>query len=89
MTTRARRSAERFGACRGRLPPQKLEQINERAALDDQRAVHVEFAEIEVGMQRELQRGERALETDGDIGTRLRGYRLAELQLGAVGSNDR
>jgi hypothetical protein len=40
-------------------------------------------------MQRELQRGERALETDDDSGTRLRGCRLAELQLGTIGSNDR
>jgi hypothetical protein len=53
--------------------PQQLEQIPERPALNDQRAVPIKLAEIEVRMQRELQRGERALEAYGDIRTRLCG----------------
>jgi hypothetical protein len=40
-------------------------------------------------MQRELQRGERALEAYGHILTRLCGCQFAELFLVAVGSNDR
>src|SRR6476646_11427229 len=71
------------------VAPQELEQIPERPALDDQRAVHIKFAEIEVRMQRELQRGERALEAYGHIRTRLCGCQFAELFRVAVGSNDR
>src|SRR4051812_27874064 len=71
------------------VAPQELEQIPERAALDGQRAVHIKFAEIEIRMQRELQRGERALEAYGHIRTRLCGCQFAELFRAAVGSNDR
>ena len=71
------------------VAPQELEQIPERPALDDQRAVHVKFAEIEVRMQRELQRGEHALEAYGHIRPRLCGRQFTELFRVAVGSNDR
>src|SRR4030095_7460745 len=71
------------------IAPNELEQIPERPALEDQSAVHVKFAEIEVRMQRELQRGERALEPYGHLRTRLCGCQFAELFLVAVGSNDR
>src|SRR2546429_3477020 len=71
------------------VAPQEFEQIPERPTLNDQRAVHIKFAEIEVRMQRELQRGERALEAYGHILTRLCGCQFAEMFLVAVGSNDR
>src|SRR6185312_16097670 len=71
------------------VAPQELEQIPERPGLDEQRAVHIKFDKIEVRMQRELQRGERALEAYGHIRTRLCGCQLAELFRVAVGSNDR
>src|SRR6476619_6357696 len=71
------------------VPPKEFEQIPERPALNEQRAVHIKFAEIEVRMQRELQRGERALEAYGHIRTRLCGCQFAELFCVAVGSNDR
>src|SRR4029077_15016171 len=55
------------------VAPQQLEQIPERPALNDERAVHIKFAEIEVLMQRELQRSERAIEAYGHIRPRLCG----------------
>jgi len=70
------------------VAPQELEQIPERPALNGQRAVHIKFAEIQVRMQRELQRGERALEAYGHIRPRLCGRQFAELFRDAVGSND-
>src|SRR4029079_19307255 len=82
-------SVARHAALVQPVAPQELEQIPERPALDGQRAVHIKFAEIKVRMQRELQRGKRALDAYGYIRLRLCGCQFAELFRVAVGSNDR
>jgi hypothetical protein len=62
-----------------KVATEELEQIPQRAALEDQSAVHIQFAEIEVRMQRKLPRGQRARETYGHIRPRLCGLNPAEL----------